>query len=65
MSVYRKSENVSGKHPDNDLSDQQKGIFKWRSDIVNFDLSQVYRQYFADNEFIFSPFVGYYFCHLI
>jgi hypothetical protein len=65
MSVHRKSENVSGKHPDNDLSDQQKEIFKRRSDIDNFDLSQVYRQYFADKEFIFSPFVGYYFCHLI
>jgi len=41
MSVHRKSENVSGKHPDNDLSDQQKEIFKRRSDIDNFDLSQV------------------------
>jgi hypothetical protein len=37
----------------NDLSEQQKEMFKWRSDIDNFDLPQVYRQHFADKEFIF------------
>jgi hypothetical protein len=37
----------------NDLTEQQKEIFKWRSDIKNFDLPQVYRQHFADKEFTF------------
>lgn len=37
----------------NDLTEQQKEIFKWRSDIDNFDLTQVYKQHFADNEFTF------------
>jgi hypothetical protein len=36
-----------------DLTEQQKEIFKWRSDIDDFDLPQVYRQHFADSEFIF------------
>lgn len=37
----------------NDLTEQQNGIFKWRSDIDDFDLPQVYRQHFADTEFVF------------
>ena len=36
----------------NDLTDQQTEIFKWR-DTNNFNLSQVYRQHFADKELIF------------
>ena len=37
----------------NDLTEQQKEIFKWRSNIDNFDLPQVYRRHFFDNEFAF------------
>jgi len=37
----------------NDLTEQQREIFKWRSDIDNFDLPQVYRQHFDDSEFKF------------
>jgi hypothetical protein len=36
-----------------DLTEHQKEIFKWRSDIDNFDLPHVYREHFADSEFIF------------
>jgi hypothetical protein len=36
-----------------DLTEQQKEIFKWRSDMANFELPQIYRQYFSDKEYIF------------
>ncbi|MFA7381298.1 MAG: hypothetical protein WC150_12625 [Bacteroidia bacterium] len=37
----------------NDLTEQQKEIFNWRSNVDNFDLAQVYKQHFADTEYIF------------
>jgi hypothetical protein len=37
----------------NDLTEEQKEIFKWRSDIDNFDLPKIYRQHFSDKEFKF------------
>ncbi len=36
-----------------DLTEQEKEIFKWRSEPENFDLVEVYRQHFTDNDFIF------------
>lgn len=36
-----------------DLTHEQKEIFKWRSGNDSFDLTSVYRQHFADTEFIF------------
>lgn len=37
----------------NDLTEHQKEIFKWRSDIDNFDLPEIYRQHFSDTKFIY------------
>lgn len=37
----------------NDLTEQQKEVFKWRSDVDEFDLPQVYRQHCTDTEFVF------------
>lgn len=37
----------------NDLTEQEKEIFKWREEPENFDLADVYRQHFTDSEFIF------------
>jgi hypothetical protein len=37
----------------NDLTAEESELFKWRSDKDSFDLSLVYRQHFADTEYIF------------